>query len=113
MMFYCGVECQKRDWKNVHKHNECLIYSRVVSHGDKEGLIEQTNRRLLLRILIMATIKKQKFTIFPDDHHKSRCLNDLMDHVEEIKKDGRRLYDFISIATDFEGLRTFLSAVLC
>ncbi|XP_055896258.1 histone-lysine N-methyltransferase SMYD3-like isoform X1 [Biomphalaria glabrata] len=90
-LMYCGVNCQREDWK-IHK-TECKIMKRVPN-------VPTDSIRLFLRLIIrfLKGDGKQKH---PNDESPCiRTFNDLMSHRDEIKADQTRS-ELFRIAADF------------
>lgn len=72
-MYYCDKECQREDWRNVHKHGECEIYKKC-NQNDKA--FQMVEHRLFLRVVILFKIdpnlKWKKFKFFNEE----RCFMD-------------------------------------
>ena len=43
---YCGVECQKGDWKQRHKKRECVNMKKLSSLSLSEGQIEDVSDKV-------------------------------------------------------------------
>ena len=93
-MYYCSKQCQIGDWKNVHRH-ECQLFK-------SNGRLESDIPSILLRSYIAAKYHKNaQFRKYRTWTGRDRCLDDLMDHAEEIAKDETRKPDFDIIADTF------------
>jgi len=96
-IFYCGKDCQKRDWK-LHK-NECL---RIVNMDPNlvEKLVNQFTRIMARAIDLDVMGESQK----QSDFYK-RSFWDLESHVEDLKKDPERM---LKVDTVIEVLEYFM-----
>jgi len=96
-IFYCGKDCQKRDWK-LHK-NECL---RIVNMDPNlVGKLVNQLTRLMARTIDLD--------IMGESNNKStfykRTFWDLASHSEDIKKDSERM---LKVDTLIEVLEYFM-----
>ncbi|OTF84154.1 hypothetical protein BLA29_011193, partial [Euroglyphus maynei] len=100
-MYYCGKECQRKDWKQ-HKL-ECEIFMENFS------IIQKNLYRFLLRLYLYIEHNPDSLNDrrkFQHDHPDSgRCLNDLMTHREQIIRDPIRINAFQSLCLKFESLK--------
>ncbi|GFS03612.1 histone-lysine N-methyltransferase SMYD3 [Elysia marginata] len=97
---YCGVACQKTDWK-IHK-TECPIMRRVPN-------VPTDSIRLYLRLVLLHLGHSSSFKDHKAEAPCIRGFNDLMSHSENIKTDKKRT-ELFHIATDF--LRAYTHGVL-
>ena len=88
VVHYCSVECQKKAW-TFHKL-ECKSFRRVCPKIPTESVL------LLLRLLQRQKRGDHK-KVSEEIFGKKRTFTDLVDHVEAIKQDERRLGEFIRI----------------
>ncbi|XP_059171979.1 histone-lysine N-methyltransferase SMYD3-like [Physella acuta] len=99
-VMYCGVPCQKEDWK-IHKL-ECKVMKRV---PDTPTDSIRLYLRLLIRYLTGSAGEKRS----KDESPCLRSFNDLMSHADKIKTDTSR-YELFKIAADF--LRGYTHGIL-
>ena len=93
-MYYCSKTCQITDWKNVHRH-ECQLFK-------TNGRLVTDIPSILLRSYIATKYHKNAlFHKLKTWNSHDRCLDDLMDHTDEIAKDETRKTDFDIIANTF------------
>jgi len=83
-IFYCGKDCQKRDWK-LHK-NECLRIT-TMDPNLVGKLVNQLTRTMARAIDLDVMGESQK----KSDYYK-RSFWDLESHAEEIKQDPERMH---------------------
>ncbi len=105
-MYYCDQNCQRNDWK-WHKF-ECDLY-----HNYYESLNNHSIERILLRLFLVIKsnpdIVNQMYDL---PNGKKRCLNDLMNHFDEIQKDNERQIEINAIKKDFENCNIDISTEL-
>jgi len=82
-IFYCGKDCQKRDWK-LHK-NECLRIGNM-DPSLVPKLVNQFTRLVARAIDLDQMGESQK-----ESNFYKRSFWDLKSHVEEIKQDPERM----------------------
>ncbi|OTF77481.1 hypothetical protein BLA29_005078 [Euroglyphus maynei] len=94
-MFYCGKDCQEKDWK---QHGlECKIF--------KEFIIEKELSRFLLRLYLFTnryTDSRHEQYKFGENNYSNRCFNDLMKHCQQIKSDENLMMIFQSLCAEYE-----------
>lgn len=95
-MFYCDVQCQKRDWR-YHKH-ECKLLTNLNLDELKSDCYRFT-LRLWLLLTGKQEIRDKQYVLF---NAKMRCFNDLKTHVDEVKKDEKRMKFFDKMCMRFE-----------
>ncbi|KAI1286222.1 N-lysine methyltransferase SMYD2-A [Halotydeus destructor] len=83
-MYYCSRECQQKDWHYVHKLRECSILS--TARGKQCSSLDTDFYRLLVRFVLKSYFDSECsagcFALY-DGH--SRTIDDLMDHVDDLK----------------------------
>jgi hypothetical protein len=57
-MYYCGPDCQKKDWNPMHK-NECKSFESIRCNKDLISYLDQDFVRLFIRILIKVMVNIQ------------------------------------------------------
>lgn len=100
VVFYCGVECQREDW-TFHKL-ECKCFKRVFPLIPSEFVI-------LFSRLVQRHNRGEHKTVSETICGRKVVFNDLVHHVEDIKKDESRLLKF---HTCMEYLQSFLGGRL-
>ncbi|KAI1278405.1 N-lysine methyltransferase SMYD2-B [Halotydeus destructor] len=90
-MFYCSQACQRQDWNHVHKLKECKLLS--TENGRRCNSMDLDLYRLLVR-LVVKTLYDEKSRNMSCQlfDGTSRCLEDLMDHVTELRCDKQRYH---------------------
>lgn len=95
-LYYCDVNCQKNDWKKVHRF-ECKLYQEDTKREQKV-LLKGNFVRLIVRLYLMldhnptlAQLKHQTY------NGVQRCFNDLIDHSDDLYSSVRRVNFFESV----------------
>lgn len=102
-MYYCSKECQVLDWKNCHKY-EC---------NQMKSLVGRKSPLMATDCVLMACFRVCYKTQFDKEvlekkwkltDGRERNIEDLVDHLEDIKKQPDRIMGLIQFAREMTQL---------
>ena len=86
VVFYCNVDCQRKDWNDHHKHGECKALKRAKELGRFPNL---SDYKLLVILRLYLTLKSKpdlKDTKYELPDGQKVSYMDLITHEENVKK---------------------------
>lgn len=103
-MYYCSLECAEQDRARFHDGLECCFYTHARERMRTVCILNTA--RLILRLYFALAdhplISNQSCTLHDG---RTRCLNDLLSHVEHIVRDEKRMRLFVQIRNTLDQMQ--------